>query len=178
MLRDASAELARSVAVLTSIARTESSLRALDACVGAEGCIHELVALDYSQTGKLRSAVRDTSARHGPISLLLAWVHEEKAPDAALALAEEAVQFASDLRFFHVLGSMAADPSKSLAEQRRPFEALRRLRYHQIVLGFVPLASGSRWLTNSEISAGVVAAVGRGETESVVGSIRPWSARP
>jgi NAD(P)-dependent dehydrogenase (short-subunit alcohol dehydrogenase family) len=178
MLCDAAVELARSTEFLTSIARTEASLRALDARISKERCRHAWIALDYRDTAMLRTAVRDAVARHGPIEVLLAWVHEEQAPNAVLALAEEALRDANDLHLFHVLGNAAADPSRSLAERRRPFEALPGLRYHQIILGFVQLADGSRWLTNDEISAGVIAAIRRGAAESVVGTVRPWSARP
>ncbi len=178
MLLEASVSIARSVRTLTSIARTESSLRALDERIRSERCHHEAIALDYSQTERLRSAVRAALALHGPITLLLAWVDEEHAPDAALVLAEEAVRAGLHLSSFHVLGSAAADPTRSLAEQRRPFEALPGLCYHQIVLGFMPLATGSRWLTSVEIAACVAAAIDRGEAESTVGTVRPWSARP
>jgi hypothetical protein len=40
------------------------------------------------------------------------------------------------------------------------------------------VGSGSRWLTNQEISAGVIRAVDGDAPLSMVGVVEPWSARP
>jgi hypothetical protein len=47
-----------------------------------------------------------------------------------------------------------------------------------VVLGFVAGETGSRWLTNDEISTGVLKAVDEDAPLSIVGETRPWSARP
>ena len=70
------------------------------------------------------------------------------------ALAEEAVRDGTDVSSLRVLGSIAADPRTLPTDRRRLFGSLPGLRYHQIVLGFVSLATGSRWLTNAESQPG------------------------
>lgn len=39
-------------------------------------------------------------------------------------------------------------------------------------------AAGSRWLTNAEISSGVLAAVDRPARVTVLGTVEPWQLRP
>jgi len=48
----------------------------------------------------------------------------------------------------------------------------------QVVLGFKLEAGGSRWLTNAEISDGVLEAVRTDRAYTIVGQAEPWSARP
>lgn len=50
--------------------------------------------------------------------------------------------------------------------------------YREVMLGFVPLGTGSRWLTNEEISDGVIDAVGTDGERSIVGVVEPWELRP
>jgi hypothetical protein len=77
-----------------------------------------------------------------------------------------------------VLGSASANPANDLAAQRAAFERLPFVGYHQIVLGFMLEGALSRWLQDAEISAGVVSAIEAGLPSSIVGVVRPWSARP
>lgn len=51
--------------------------------------------------------------------------------------------------------------------------------YHAVILGFVLLPGGqSRWLTNSEISQGVLDAIAAEAKRHIVGTVEPWSRRP
>jgi hypothetical protein len=47
-----------------------------------------------------------------------------------------------------------------------------------VVLGFRVEGARSRWLTDVEISGGVLAAVGADAALAIVGEVAPWSARP
>jgi hypothetical protein len=82
------------------------------------------------------------------------------------------------VHYFHVLGSAADDPSQPDDARRSRFAALSDLVYHEVILGFIVDRGTSRWLTHDEISAGVLAAIDRGAPRSIVGTTRPWSARP
>jgi hypothetical protein len=84
---------------------------------------------------------------------------------------------AGRVRLFEVVGSSVADPSRPDAVSEQ-LSRLPWLAYRRVVLGFVVEGSRSRWLTDSEISAGVVAAIEGDAEHSVVGTVVPWSLRP
>lgn len=116
--------------------------------------------------GTLRTLV---VAAAGPFDRAVVWVHGH-APEAAGVVAEHVTG-----DYLHVLGSASADPSR----QHDPHLALRgHAGYRQVVLGFHLSPSGSRWLTDAEISAGVLGALRSGSPRSVVGTVEPWVARP
>ena len=52
------------------------------------------------------------------------------------------------------------------------------VRYRRVVLGFVVEGTRSRWLTDDEISAGVVRALESGEDRTLVGVLEPRAMRP
>jgi hypothetical protein len=45
-------------------------------------------------------------------------------------------------------------------------------------LGFKIEDNSSRWLTNDEISSGVIEAITNDEEEKIVGIVSPWDKRP
>lgn len=80
-------------------------------------------------------------------------------------------------RFVHVLPSAARSPvvRKQLRDEFVPY---RWLRYRQVVLGFIIDDGVSRWLTDTEISDGVLRSLESRDDEFIVGRIHPWSERP
>ena len=175
MLFDLSVELARRSDVLTSIALAEDSLARLSAALAPGSGRHHAVAVDYTRTEAFTAAVAESIRLNGPVALAVGWFRDD---GAAFAFARALGEQQAPVRFFHVLGSTAADPEASLARVRPPFEDLRRISYHSVILGFVPGEGGSRWLSHAEICAGVREAIARSSREHVVGSVRPWSSRP
>ena len=115
----------------------------------------------------------------GPIDLAVAWLHRADIP-AARRLAERVGQRAMPGRLFQVLGSAAGDPARPdrLATAAQVAVALPNCRLRQVVLGFEVEGGRSRWLTDAEISGGVLAAVRADRTYSVVGRVEPWASRP
>lgn len=86
-----------------------------------------------------------------------------------------------EVSYCHVLGSAVADPSTptALDRWRASFAIFPRLDYRIVVLGFVLEPGGpSRWLTHDEISAGASEALANGRPLTIVGTVKPWSARP
>lgn len=133
------------------------------------------VYADYTDEGALRRALDEAVRDGGPIDAVIAWVHGS-APEAPLAIARQV----RPARFVHVLGSAAAAPDVVAPERRAAFEALG-IVYQEVILGFVvePRAPGrSRWLTDAEIVAGTIGALGSGAARTIVGQVRPWTARP
>ena len=91
----------------------------------------------------------------------MAWIHLD-APEALGVLRQRVT---GDV--LRVLGSAAADPSFPAAGKPR-----------EVILGFVREGGHSRWLTDPEISAGVLEALRSGKPRSVVGTLTPRSERP
>jgi hypothetical protein len=110
----------------------------------------------------------------GPVDLAVAWFHTLKIA-APRRLAER-----TQGRLFQVLGSATGDPSRPdrLLTAAAVADGLPSCALRQVVLGFQIEGGRSRWLTDQEISRGVLGAVRADATLSVVGQVEPWSARP
>ena len=78
------------------------------------------------------------------------------------------------MRYFHLIGSARANPlaiAERLLHQLDPAETLD---YHQVILGAHNSSVNTRWLTNEEISAGVLAAIASASERFIVGSLGLW----
>jgi hypothetical protein len=129
---------------------------------------------DYHDEAGFTAALDAATTSAGPVSLAVAWFHDLKIA-APRRLAERV-----DGRLFQVLGSATGDPSQPQRLQRaaQVTAGLPGCRLRQVVLGFQVEAGRSRWLTDAEISEGVLEAVRLDRAFSVVGRLEPWSARP
>ena len=129
---------------------------------------------DYHDEAAFARALEAAVARNGPVELAIAWFHTLKI--AAPRLLAREVRG----RMFQVLGSATADPARPhrLAAAAAVAEGLPECQLRQVVLGFRVGDGGSRWLTNTEISGGVLDAVRADRSLSIVGQVEPWSARP
>ena len=58
------------------------------------------------------------------------------------------------------------------------FAAGRRLPETDLALGFQLEGERSRWLTHEEISSGIIEALERQASRSIVGVVEPWEMRP
>ncbi|MBK7159886.1 MAG: hypothetical protein IPH77_15465 [Ignavibacteria bacterium] len=58
------------------------------------------------------------------------------------------------------------------------FYRFKNINYKKILLGFVIEDEKSRWLTNTEISNGVIDALKKDEDTFIVGKVEPWEKRP
>ena len=129
---------------------------------------------DYHDEAGFRAALEAAVLRHGPIDLAVAWFHTLKI--AAPRMLAQQVRG----RMFQVLGSATADPAHPhrLGSAAAVADGLVDCRLRQVVLGVRVVGDRSRWLTNDEISAGVLEAVRSDRPLSVIGQVEPWSARP
>lgn len=117
--------------------------------------------VDYRNAELLELALK----HNGLFDRMVAWIHSD-APEA-LGVLRQCVM--GDV--LHVLGSAAADPGfpTCIPAAGEPRE---------VILGFVRVGSASRWLTDAEISAGVLQALLTDQQRSVVGTVTPWTERP
>lgn len=74
---------------------------------------------------------------------------------------------------YHVLGS-----NENLKEIKREIIEINNCDYHQVQLGFIIENNRSRWLTNEEISNGVINCIEVKSERFIVGTLTPWDKRP
>ena len=113
------------------------------------------LVLDYRATRDLRQGLAEATRERGPIELAVCWIHTD-APEAPRVVAEG---IAPGGRLVQVFGTRVW-PLLPVPEG---------VEYAQVLLGSVREGGGYRWLTNDEITAGVLAAVDAGEPLAVVG---------
>jgi hypothetical protein len=132
---------------------------------------------NYNDADAFATTIDRAKDGQGAIGLAVGWFHT-LGPSPALANRVGAP--GAPGRMFHVLGSAVADPDRGdrLALAARAAEGAPFCAYRQVVLGFVIEDGGSRWLTNAEISDGVLAAIDADAPLITLGVTRPWSARP
>lgn len=178
MLRQATLELARRGRCISFVARTPSRLEAVRAAAaGLPGTIHPIRA-DYLKTGRLMSLLREAIESRGPIDLALCWVHLT-APDAIPAIAELLASSCDDaVRLVHVIGTGSDDQPDDVAGIEARVRAHARILYRKVQLGFVREGSEQRWLTDQEISRGVIEAIDADADHFTVGVIEPHSRQP
>lgn len=134
---------------------------------------------DYTDEAAFAAALGQALAASGPVDLAVAWFHTLKIA-APRCLAEAVGGPAGPGRLFQVLGSAMGDPEHPgrLARAASVAADLPNCRLRQVLLGFRLEEQGSRWNTEAEISAGVLAAIHADLVLSTVGTLEPWSARP
>lgn len=177
MLSDAAVTLAARGDELVIFARNEAKLTALvDRTQSLPGSIH-WSSLDYRDVDLLRSTTRQWINALGAFDCVIAWIHST-APAAPMLIARLCVAANARLDFLHVLGSSHVDPSKTRADTRGAFDAMG-ITYREAILGFITERGGrSRWLTHSEISDGVIAALDSTAPKTIIGQVEPWELRP
>lgn len=177
MLQGASLGLVKRGCTVSVVARRQAGLDALvRAAAGSSGALQP-IAVDYRDTAALTAALAAARDRFGAFGLAVVWIHST-APVAPLAVAKMVGSPGVPGRYFNVLGSASADPSRIHPEEQAAFAALDNVKYREIILGFVLEGRGSRWLTDAEISAGVLAAVDADQPRYIVGTVEPWRLHP
>lgn len=103
---------------------------------------------------------------------LIVWAHS---PHQEALMHELERVVAQDAVVVWVWGSAGRDPHEVLTEHADSF-AGHRVRH--VVLGYLSGVNGSRWLTHTEISTGVLNAIESTREIHVVGRLDPWDRRP
>lgn len=175
MLTHASLALASTTRILTSVARTQTSLKSLDAKLKDFAGTHHLLQLNWANRSHFLDSLSAHIKQVGVPSLVVAWLHDD---DFGPEVARLCSAHTQSCDFFQVRGSGAADPRAEAIRFAAQFDSLCGVTFHQIILGFIRTASGSRWLRNSEIAGGVLQATQAGNRLSIVGVVEPWEERP
>lgn len=109
--------------------------------------------LDYNNNAELQEKVRTTIDENGGIDMVVAWIHST-APEALKVILAEVSIRKDRWDLFHILGS-----SSDLKRVKREAILPKNCSYHQVQLGFLIEGSRPRWLTQKEISDGVIEAI-------------------
>ncbi|MFC4409694.1 hypothetical protein ACFOZY_04505 [Chungangia koreensis] len=167
MLAGLSAELADHGVKVSVIGRNEERHESVKRMSQKPENIISLV-IDHSYHHTLKEQLMKTMEENGPIDTVIAWVE-------SIVTLEYIVNYVSisaeSFRLFHVRGSRRYFEDQKLTV---PFNCLVR----KVYLGFILSGNSSRWLTNEEISNGVLHAVQHDLVSSVVGTIEPYEKRP
>ena len=110
--------------------------------------------------------------KNGAIDIVIAWIHSN-APKALKVIAKEMSANQKPWELFHVLGS-----SSDLNKVKKEITVSGNCSYFQIQLGFIIEEERSRWLTNEEISKGVIEAINRKNNLVTIGQVKPRKLRP
>ncbi|MGA3600125.1 short-chain dehydrogenase [Lysinibacillus agricola] len=119
--------------------------------------------VDYSNHDELQKKVHETINKNGDIDIVVAWIHSN-ASNALKIIAKEVSISKSEWELFHVLGS-----SSDLNRIKREVTMPTGCSYHQ--LEFIIEGARSRWLTNKEISDGVIEAIKKRNKILTIGQI-------
>ena len=169
-------QLARDGDVVSVVARCREKLDQLMDKSAQRGDTIWPLSVDYHRSKTLSDQLGDALTRHGPCTQMISWIHDTNG-QVAHTLANVLHQQRTECRYFEVLGSAAADPSRP-TNGIEPFAEKGWIHYRAVILGFVCGLEGGRWLTHAEISQGVYMAVQQDQKRYVVGTVQPWSSRP
>lgn len=127
--------------------------------------------VDYTNNEELAKQCHRIQKMNGPIDLVIAWVHSTG--QNVIPCLTECLSRSEPWKLFHVNGS-----SSNLEKIKDKMIVPLHVNYHQILLGFKIENGISRWLTNEEISNGVIEAIVEEKLEQIIGTIEPWYKRP
>lgn len=175
MLKEVSRKLAYEYDTVSVVARNSHRLYSLRReMMHLKGNL-DPIQVDYADYEMLRTEIDLSIERYGSISLAVSWIHST-APEASSIIANSINSQKEEFRFFDILGSASANPSKQ--NPLPDFANLEFIKYRQIILGFIYGENSSRWLTDEEISSGVLKAIEEDKERSVIGVTEPWDRRP
>lgn len=176
MLKDAALFFAKHSFTVSVIGRNQLRLDELINQKTETGFINP-IKVDYKNYEMLEEKIISAVDSHGIIDTSIHWIHS-KAPEAPYVIAGILNKQNIKSKFYHILGCEFANPHLKGAEVESSFERFENLIYRKIILGFVNENNSARWLTNYEISNGVIDAVSSERNLFIVGAVSPWSLRP
>ncbi|MCT1902371.1 short-chain dehydrogenase [Oceanobacillus sojae] len=172
ILSEASLWLTNNSAKVSIIARDQGKMERLMSKAHPDTFITPLL-VDYKDSAALKENIKNCIQQDGPIDLVIAWIHSSS-NHALDIVSREVAQQSSTWKLYHVLGS-----SSNLAQiKEAAVKKYSGCQYRQIQLGFILEKEHSRWLTNQEISEGVIDAVANEKSVKVIGTLEPWDRRP
>lgn len=176
MLKDVTLYFTMHAFTVSVIARNQSGLDKLISSKSESGFIVPLKA-DYSDSAALTDKILSAINEYGEFETVISWIHSYA--ESAHELIAGIIGKGSTLcRYFHVKGSGSFNPAFINDNVEQTVLQYKNISYRKIILGFVRENHKSRWLTNTEISNGVIDAVNYDKETFTVGTTEPWEFRP
>jgi hypothetical protein len=154
MLQDVVKHLAQTHESVGVVGRSKEKMAGLE---GVAGVVP--IYVDYTDIGAFRFELQRFTEDHGMASTCIAWVHAEGAGAVTAAASS------CNGRFYEITGSPDSD-NHALSFDHETIIAALPIEYTRITLAKM----GDRWLTNEEISQGVIKSLGRPETHLQIGN--------
>lgn len=176
MLRDVPLYFAKYGFTVSVIARNQNNLNKLIESKSVHGFINPL-RVDYSDYYLLEEKLKSAIDNYGKIETAVCWIHSI-ASEAPYKIAGILNGQNIKVKFYHVLGSANIPPDGRNQKFESDISGYENIIYRKIMLGFVIEDDKSRWLTDTEISNGVIDAVIKEDNNFVVGRIEPREKLP
>lgn len=176
MLREVCLYFASHGCTVSVIARDQSKFNEMIESKSEYGFINP-IKVDYSDYFYLEEKLRSAIDNYGKIETAVCWIHSS-APEAPYVIADVLNNQGVKCKYFQVLGSSEANPFTANVNIHFTFERFVNLIYKKIILGFVIDDEKSRWLTEIEISNGVIDAIVREQDSYIIGKVEPWEMKP
>ncbi|MDX9858286.1 MAG: hypothetical protein RBT76_10880 [candidate division Zixibacteria bacterium] len=176
MLRTVAIVLAEAGHRVSVVARNKERLVGLIRDTQRSPGVINPIAVDYSDRAAFEAKLREATAVLGPIAMAVVWIRSDAA-DSLAVVARLLGEQSDPCQVYRILGSQAADPSVT-TDAHSPFDNIAGVSYRTVILGFKREHERSRWLTDDEISAGVLDAIANDRLAAVVGTVEPWDQRP
>jgi len=134
-------------------------------CEGNIGKINPVIT-DYSNIEELTDQLKHCFYLFGTPTLIVSWIHSPSAGahETIMRLTKQA-----SCDYYYLSGSLKSEKLLQVDEVEQMAVQFTNINFHKVVLGFIKEANSKRWLTNEEISKGVLKAALSGEKVSVVG---------
>lgn len=130
----------------------------------------DLISQDYRDTENFIKVVEKNIKLHGNFDIIISWIHSN-ANNSILQLIDTLATYNNKTIFYHIKGS-----ASSTTKKRGLFN--NKLDYREILLGFKIDNNSSRWLTDVEISNGIIDAVATNKLKCIIGQIEPLNLKP
>jgi hypothetical protein len=176
MLRNVPLYFAFHGMTVSVIARDESKLDKLILSKGESGFINPVI-VDYKKSNLLKEKLTNAADSYGKIDLAVSWIHSS-APEAPFIIARFLNNQNVTVKYFHIQGSASSNPVTNDNYFEKAFSQYNNINYRKIILGFIIDDNQSRWLTDVEISNGVIDAINKNKEQYIVGTVEPWDKRP
>ena len=176
-LKDVSLFLAQHENTVSVIARDTERLESL--CNEAGDLVGRInpVIVDYNQTDELKKALFQAIASHGPIILVVNWMHTY-AVGGAETLATIINRTSPICRYFQVLSTHNSDHYPNEHFFMNPFGETHRILHRTIMLGYeLDNTGNTRTLNSSEICSGIVDAIRNDRRNAIIGLSDPVAGR-
>lgn len=171
MLRETSLALATRFELVSVIARNSNRLNDLWEEALHAGLRINPLQLDYKDEEHLEMCLADLQKEFGPAQTVVAWI-KSNAEEANAIIARHLNQQAEPVNYYDVLGSLHYKDFEVDEEEREHlFGTFPNVHYHQIKLGLKQDDPDDepRWLTYTEITEGIVAAIDSSAEEFLIG---------